>query len=186
MGDLSVKFFEILETLVEHQIEFIVIGGVCAALHGATLPTFDLDVVHSRKSENIKRLLETLQSLEAIFREPGNRRIVPKASNLVSDGHQLLMTRFGPLDLLGTISDGRGYEELFPHTVEYQVDHLKIRLLDLPTLIDIKKETGRNKDKAMLPILKQVLAEKQKIEGRAPDPQTFKRTKKNKRKRKPK
>ena len=37
-------------------------------------------------------------------------------------GHQLLMTRFGPLDVLGLIGEGREYSDLAPHTIEMDVD----------------------------------------------------------------
>ena len=72
------------------------------------------------------------------------------------------MTRFGPLDLLGTIGANHGYEELLRHTVELQVSGLRLRVLDLETLIKVKEETGHEKDKAVLPILRCTLLEKSK------------------------
>ena len=42
----------ILRTLTAHRVEFIVVGGVSAALQGAPVTTFDIDVVHSRAPEN--------------------------------------------------------------------------------------------------------------------------------------
>jgi len=33
----------LLARLKEHQVEFIIIGGVCAVLHGVPLVTYDLD-----------------------------------------------------------------------------------------------------------------------------------------------
>jgi hypothetical protein len=42
-----------------HQVNFVVVGGVCAVLHGAPVATFDLDVVHSQDSANIRRLLSS-------------------------------------------------------------------------------------------------------------------------------
>jgi hypothetical protein len=156
-------FPEILQTVAEHKVDFIVVGGVCAALHGAPVHTFDLDLVHSRLPENLDRLLQALHDLEAYFREHGERRLRPNRSHLASPGHQLLMTRAGPLDLLGTISNNRGYEELLPHTLAMKVrDDLQVRLLDLATLIVIKEETARDKDQATLSILRRTLEEKEK------------------------
>ncbi len=157
------NFMEILQTFAEHKVDFIVIGGVCAVLHGAPVHTFDLDLVHSRSSENLDRLLKALHELDAYFREHGERRLRPDRSHLASPGHQLLMTRAGPLDLLGTISNDRGYEELLPHTLAMKVhDDLQVRLLDLATLILIKEETAREKDQATLSILRRTLEEKQR------------------------
>lgn len=44
-------FLSILRTLTAHDVEFIVVGGVCGVLQGASLATFDLDVVHNRRDE---------------------------------------------------------------------------------------------------------------------------------------
>jgi hypothetical protein len=156
-------FLDILQTFAEHKVDCIVVGGVCAVLHGAPVHTFDLDLVHSRAPENLDRLAQALQELDAYFREHGERRLRPNRSHLASPGHQLLMTRAGPLDLLGTIGNDRGYEELLPHTLAMKVrDDVQARLLDLATLIVIKEQTGRDRDQATLPILRRTLEEKEK------------------------
>lgn len=153
----------ILQTLVRHEVDFIVVGGVCAVLQGAPVHTFDLDVVHSREAENLDRLLGALQELDAFFREHGERRLRPDRLHLASSGHQLLMTRAGPLDLLGTISTDRGYNDLLPHTIVLNVRvNLPVRLLDLATLIAVKEEVGREKDRATLAVLRRTLEEKNK------------------------
>ncbi|MBY0526531.1 MAG: hypothetical protein K2R98_24260 [Gemmataceae bacterium] len=152
-----------LEVLAEHGVDFIVIGGVCAGLHGALLHTVDLDIVHSRDPENLNRLLAALQELDAYYREAGERRLRPTPSHLASPGHQLLRTSGGSLDVLGAISGNRGYDELLPVTVELRLrNDLTVRILDLETLIAIKEETGRDKDKAALPILRQALEQRKK------------------------
>jgi hypothetical protein len=68
------------------------------------------------------------------------------------------MTNLGPLDLLGTITGDLDYNDLLPHTVILAVKKdLQVRLLDLETLISTKEATGRDRDKAVLPILRQTL-----------------------------
>jgi hypothetical protein len=87
---------------------------------GAPVATFDLDVVHSRSPENVKRLLKALESFERV--------------PVSSAGHQLLMTRFGPLGLLGLIGAGYDYADLVPHAVDMQIgEGLTVRMLDLET-----------------------------------------------------
>jgi hypothetical protein len=51
------------------------------------------------------------------------------------------------------LHDGRGYEELLAHSELLSDGQIQIRVIDLPTLIDIKSTTGRNKDKLFVPIL---------------------------------
>lgn len=155
-------FLEILKILAEHKVDFIVVGGVCAVLHGAPVATFDLDLVHSRSPDNLDRLISALKKLDAYYRGRGDQRLSPGLSHLSSPGHQLLMTKFGPLDLLGTIGIGHSYDELLKHTVELKVSGLRVHALDLETLIEVKKETISEKDKAIIPILQRTLEEKMK------------------------
>jgi hypothetical protein len=84
--------------------------------------------------------------------------------HLSSPGHQLLITNAGPLDLLGTIGLKHSYEDLITHTVEFAVGGLNLRILSLKKLIEVKKETITEKDKAVLPILQRTLEEKIKNE----------------------
>jgi predicted nucleotidyltransferase len=161
-------FLALLKALQESRVDFIVVGGVCAVLQGAPINTFDLDVVHSREPDNIDRLLVALEGLDVYYRGKGERRIKPERSHLCSPGHQLLTTRFGPLDLLGEIGQGHGYEELLTQTVELDVGgDVKARVLNLDTLIKIKEETAREKDQATLAILKRTLEERSKGEVRS-------------------
>lgn len=158
----SLDFLAIFRTLVQYRVDFIIVGGVSAVLHGVPITTFDLDLVHSRSSDNIGRLLSALQDLDAFYRGPGDRRLAPDSAALSSPGHQLLMTRFGPLDLLGTIGTDHGYEDLIERTTELSVGGLHLRVLNLETLIEIKEEVGHEKDKAVVPILKRTLEERSK------------------------
>ena len=106
MKSPRIDFLEILKVLRAHDVDCIVVGGVSGVLHGAPITTIDLDVVHSRAPENIDRLLRALEDLEAVARGQGERRLRPNRSHLDSPGHQLLMTKHGPLDLLGAVGGG--------------------------------------------------------------------------------
>ena len=66
-------FLEILKVLTKHKVDFIVVGGVYAVLHGAPVTTFDLDIVHSRSSQNLSRLMSALNELDAFYRGRGDQ-----------------------------------------------------------------------------------------------------------------
>jgi predicted nucleotidyltransferase len=160
-------FLELLKILSKHEVDFIVVGGVCAVLHGAPVTTFDLDIVHSRSRKNITRLVSALEELEAYYRERKDKQITPKQAHLASPGHHLLMTKSGPLDLLGTIGRGHTYNDLLPRTVELNVSDRQVRMLGLEVLIQVKKETITEKDKIIIPILQRTLEEKVKGKAKA-------------------
>jgi len=163
MPEPTANYLAILKILHQHKVKFIIVGGVCAVLHGAPMATFDLDVVHSREPDNLTRLSASLEELDAHYRTPGRHEMKPSPSHLASEGHQLLMTRFGPLDLLGTIGKGRDYNQLLQETVEMEFGPaLKVRVSTLESLIKTKEETGQEKDRAALPLLRRVLEEKSK------------------------
>jgi hypothetical protein len=161
----ELKFAATLRALYDGGVEFILVGGLAATVNGAPVNTYDIDVVHSRDPANVARLLPALETLDAVFRMQPERRLKPNASHLASAGHLNLITRYGPLDLLGTIGRDLGYQDLIPHSVELDISEgLRIRVLDLETLIAIKEELGGDKDRAVLPILRRTLEEKRKAQ----------------------
>jgi predicted nucleotidyltransferase len=143
----------LVRRLVDAGVEFIVVGGAAAVLHGAPITTEDLDIVHRRTPENVSRLKNVLEELDAYVRELANRRLAPQESALLGEGHVLVSTRLGPLDCLGTLVDGRGFEDLLSHSESIEDEGSEFRVVDLSTLIDIKTKTGRAKDRLMLPVL---------------------------------
>lgn len=151
------RFAELLKVLDEHGVEFVVVGGVAAVLEGAPLTTFDVDIVPLWSPENLDRLAIALQVLAARYSDPAGRDITPTRERLESPGHHLLETRLGPLDVLGTIGRSRRFEDLEGATVTYELDGRTYRVLDLSTQIDVKREAGREKDRAALPLLERTL-----------------------------
>ncbi len=139
-------FSSLLQVLCSHGLDFIVIGGYAGIVHGGPVPTFDLDIIRSRTPENIAKTLEVLDDLQAYTRFDA-RRLPINATHLQAKGALLMATRLGPLDLLGALNDGRGYEELLPHTELFEIAGWPVRVLDLPTLIEVKAAAGRDKDK---------------------------------------
>jgi len=58
----SPDFFELLKTMFKHEVDFIIVGGVSAVLHGAPVTTFDLDLLHSRAPDNSLNYSNSLRS----------------------------------------------------------------------------------------------------------------------------
>ena len=152
---------EILRILARHRVDFIVVGGMAAALQGAPVPTLDLDIVYSRDPGNVTRLLAALSAMEATFRADP-RGLSPGESHLRSAGHKLLVTPHGALDVLGAIEESTGYEDLLPDATLLEVAGERTRVLSLERLIRVKEKLSRPKDRAMLPVLRTTLEEKRR------------------------
>jgi hypothetical protein len=149
------SFRDALEVFCRHQVEFIVVGGVAAVLNGAPISTFDVDLVHARTPENLARVMGALEELDAQYRDQTGRRLAPAAGLLAGDGHHLLRTKFGPVDLLDVIGHGHAYESLFAESSARSLGAFSVRVLNLDALIRIKEETAR----AVLAILRRTLRE---------------------------
>ena len=151
----------LLTELAADRVEFIVVGGTAAVLHGAPIATQDLDIVHRRTEENVARLMNVLVRLDAIMRNDlAHRDLRPTAAMLLGSGQINLSTSLGPLDPLCELGKGQGYDELLPHTEILSDGGITIRVLDLPTLIEVKARTGRARDRAVLPVLIATLEER--------------------------
>ncbi|HLH17399.1 MAG TPA: hypothetical protein VKX45_09280 [Bryobacteraceae bacterium] len=67
---------------------------------------------------------------------------------------------------LGSIGESRTYEDLLAHSVILDIlPELRVRFLDLETIIAVKEEIGGEKDLAVLPVLRATLAEIRRRQG---------------------
>ena len=163
----SSDFFAALRILAEHKAEFVVIGGVGAVMRGAPITTFDLDIVHSRAADNLERLHAALVQLDASYREHTPKVLRPKLEDLALPGYHLLITRFGPLDVLGSVAKGASYADLASRSELFEIaPGVRVRVLALDALIELKEATNREKDRAVLPVLRRTLEEERRREQR--------------------
>jgi hypothetical protein len=147
----------LLETLATSDVDFIVVGMLAAVAQGAPVTTHDLDIVHRRTPDNITRLVDVLvNKLDARYRgRPDVLR--PTAEILAGLGHSLLKTSLGPLDVLGAIEGGRDYDALLPSSRRIEISGHPVYVLELATLIELKRGSTRLKDQLVLPILEETL-----------------------------
>ncbi|MEO8704436.1 MAG: hypothetical protein ABI867_30565 [Kofleriaceae bacterium] len=144
----------LLRALHEASVELIVVGGAAAVIHGAPITTQDLDIVPRQHPGDAERLLGALTSLDTRFRPiRPDRDIEPTLEHLTGSGQLNLITRYGPLDVLLRLHDARGYDELVAHSREIIEGALRVRVIDLDTLIEIKRSTGRARDALVIPLL---------------------------------
>lgn len=160
---MIVAFFDTVRLLSEARVDFILVGGLSAVARGVPVTTFDLDIVHERSPENIARLQPVLEQLDAIFRLQPQRRLRPNESHLSGRGHINLTTTNGYLDLLCTIGKDLTYQDLLPFTGQLEINGNRVRVLHLAKLIELKEEVNRDKDRAILPILRRTLQEIRKL-----------------------
>lgn len=154
-------FATLLRLLTDHHVAFIIVGGTAAVIHGSSRLTQDIDVVYERSPENIARLAQALQEQAPYPRgAPPGLPFRWSEQTLRMGLNFTLETRLGALDLLGEIAGGGGYYDLLPHTVDVDVFGVRCRCLDLPSLIRVKRATGRPKDLEAISELEALMEER--------------------------
>ncbi|HVL28371.1 MAG TPA: hypothetical protein VM390_09510 [Acidimicrobiales bacterium] len=165
----------ILRTLADHDVRYVLVGGIAAIVHGYSGATFDADVVPDRGDGNLRRLAAALRALDArIFagREgpgPGPGGAPPEAAVLDLDEPASLLQELawyfstvgGRLDVLLVIDGPGGFEPLAARATKVRVAGVEVAVASLADIIDSKAAAGRPKDLA-------ALAELRRLAGRGP------------------
>lgn len=140
-------FPKLIGALVEAGVEFIIVGGLAATVHGSSRLTQDVDVVYDRNPDNLSRIKRALQPHRPYLRgAPPGLPFDWSVATLRRGLNFTLNTTLGDVDLLGEITGGGTYGELLPHSLEIELFGLACRCLDLPTLIQTKRAAGRPRD----------------------------------------
>ena len=157
---------KLVQTLKNAAVDFIIVGGFAGVAHGSARQTNDLDVVYSRRTDNLKRLVASIEPLQPFLRR------APRSLPFLWDEETIrlglnftLTTSLGDLDLLGEISGGGSYDALLPHTVSLKLFGLDCLFLDLETLIRVKRAAGRPRDLEAVAELEALLEERNEHPG---------------------
>lgn len=148
------SFRAVLKALHEHDVEYILIGGVAVIFHEVSRVTKDLDIFVKREPENIEKLQCALRS---VFDDESINEITH------DELKQYPVIRYGTplnyyIDIMDRIGTAFEYEDL-----EYEVVESKgipIRVATIETLIKLKENTVRIRDKSDVMLLRDKLKRK--------------------------
>jgi hypothetical protein len=149
----------ILEVLIRHQVDFVVIGGLAALAHGSNLPTQDVDITPDRATSNLAQLSDALVELKAEVRF-GDESVpfAYDAESLAGAGVWNLRTSFGELDISMVPSGTDGYVDLVRDAVPTSILGIVVPVASLADVIRSKQAANRPKDQRALPVLREILA----------------------------
>ena len=158
----------LLARLQAQQVEFVIIGGFCATMHGVSLVTRDLDICCRFTPANLRRIEAAVKDLHPIHRLAANKLPLELTSELCGRLNNLyLQTDLGRLDCLGEVKGVGSYEDALAHSVLFKLSYGEFRILDVDTLIAAKEAVGRERD---LAAVKQLRGIKEKLTHSAPRP----------------
>lgn len=142
---------ELLEPLVRHGVDFVLIGGMAGIAHGSTFPSYDLDVLYARDKANIVRLVAALDEIGVRLRgAPEDLPFQLEPRTIENGANFTFVTPFGDLDVLADAAGMPSYENLTAAAEEREMWGIPVRVASIDHLIGMKRAANRNKDKVMV------------------------------------
>ena len=152
----------ILDALVAERVQFVLVGGMAAVLHGDVGVTLDVDVTPAFDDENLDRLARALRVLNARIRAEGSPDGIPFDCskqflwNLGPAAVFNLTTIAGDLDLAFMPAGTLGFEDLKRDAIAIDLTGTRVLVASLADVIRSKSAADREKDRQALPRLRQL------------------------------
>ncbi len=151
----------ICRVLIDHDVRFVIIGGMAARLHDTGHATVDVDICPSTDDVNLVNLAAALRDLEVRLRVEGDPEGVPFDPDpglLRQVETMTLLTEHGPLDLCFVPAGfPDGYASLSIRASTIEVAAVGVPVASLEDVVASKRAAGRLKDIVALPALEAYL-----------------------------
>jgi hypothetical protein len=146
--DVPLDAERILRALAEHQVDYVLIGGLAVQTHGHVRTTNDADLIPAPDPDNLTRLAAALRALDARVLNPGEEDTEIDAKMLPRATIWQFVTRDGGIDVMHEVPGGRSYEELHEEALQVQLGDIEVSVVGLDDLIQMKLSRGRPVDLA--------------------------------------
>jgi hypothetical protein len=139
----------LLAALAEAKLEVVLIGNAAAAIQGAPVTTIDFDFMFRDTATNLRKLKTVAKALHAIVMRPYYP--VSKLYRMVHDDTGL------QADFMPVIHGVRSFAGLKSRATRRVVGGQPLLVASLEDIIRSKKAAGRERDRAVIPVLEQTL-----------------------------
>lgn len=138
----------ILRMLDEHEVDYVLIGGLAVQTHGHVRTTNDADLIPAPDPDNLRRLATALRALDARVLNDGEEGTEIDAKMLPRATIWQFATRDGGIDVMHEVPGGRAYEELRERALRVRLGDIEVPVVGLDDLIQMKLARGRPVDLA--------------------------------------
>ncbi len=134
------EFDKAIQVLCDANVEFVVVGGVAASLHGSARLTYDLDICYARTRENLHRLALALAPYHPRPRGfPVGVPFVWDETTLHNATILTLDTQLGEIDLLAEVAGLGDFDRVSENAVVVEIFDRQIQALDLEALVCVSR-----------------------------------------------
>jgi predicted nucleotidyltransferase len=153
----------LLKLLLDEDIEFLIVGGFAAVVHGSNHVTRDLDITMMMSEGNIEKLRSVLKEHSPIHRMNREAKLsfLEHPKKLSGINNLYLETDLGVLDVVSLDPELGDFGELYERAERVDLFGKECRVLSLDDLIKVKSRLGRTKDKIVLEELLEIKRSKE-------------------------
>lgn len=138
----------ILRALAEHDVDYVLIGGLAMQTHGYGRATGTAELIPAPNPANLARLADALRSLEATVLNADEEKVQIDAKMLPRSTIWQFITRDGGIDVMHEVPGGRPYEGLREGVLQVRLGDIEVPVVGLDDLIRMKLARGRPVDLA--------------------------------------
>ena len=158
------KIAELLKSLSEARVGYVLVGGLAVQLHGYLRSTFDIDLVLAMNDENLARFID-------VVKRCGMKPVIPVDIDALRDARQIEqwhrekgMLAFvlrepqaggNVIDIL--VRPEITYERLLKNAVEAELSGNKVCIAGIDDLLVMKRAANRPKDRLDIEALEKIL-----------------------------
>jgi predicted nucleotidyltransferase len=148
----------LLKSLLDNEVEFILIGGFACVIHGSNHVTQDLDICAVLSNDQIEKIRKSLRELSPIHRMNLKANVSFNDRPLPDENVQniYLQTDAGVLDILSSVIGVGDFNELKKNAIQVPLFGKKCLVISIDDLIKCKQSMTRPKDKIVLEELLQI------------------------------
>ncbi len=132
---------QLLERLLQHDIDFVLAGGLACVVHGSPLVTQDIDICLAINEEQIGKLRAALKDLNPWHRMNPNFKpsFLEYPPSLKGINNIYLETDLGILDILSELQPVGGFERIKQNAISISLYGHTCRVVSIEDLIRIKE-----------------------------------------------
>lgn len=153
----------LLKFLVKSPIDFVIIGGFAAVLHGCNQTTRDIDICLVLTPEQIQSLREILKPLHPKLRTiPEKPSFLTHPQDLSDVKNLYLETDLGILDIVSNVEAVGNFYDVLKNAKEIELYENPCHVMSIDDLIKSKKALGRHRDLVIVEELEVIRKENKK------------------------